>query len=449
MVSPLASTNLYSSKSSGLDVYEMVSKTMQSQNTQAPKINAALTSDKTKLSGLGQLQSLLASFQSLARSLSGSGLSTSATSSTKDVLNVITSGSAVAGAHTIKVDQLAQAQVLAAKAQAKADTNIGNGGPVAIKIELGTTSGDTFTPAGTAKTITITNGDTSLQGIAKAINAANAGVTASVTQTADGYVLSLKSAGGAASSMRIDASGDAAVQGLLDFDPAGKKSLTQTAAAQDAMFTVNGTSKTSATNVLTDAVPGTTLTLTGKGSTTLTIAQDSEQITRNITSLVSAYNTLNTKLQGLQDKELQGDSTASRIQGQLARIFNSASGTGSDGSFLNLNRLGISTSKTGELTVDAEKLKAAVAADPAATAALLGGKEKGLVDKLGSQIDAVLGTSGTIQKQSKALNADIATLTVKRANLEKALTMQAQALAQKYSQMGQLGGSTGTLFDLM
>ena len=77
----LFSNNANTSGSVSADVYNKVSKIMQAQNTPAPKLNAALTADKTTLSGLGQLQSALASFQGVAQSLSGIGFDLSASSS--------------------------------------------------------------------------------------------------------------------------------------------------------------------------------------------------------------------------------------------------------------------------------------------------------------------------------------------------------------------------------
>ncbi|SMC28511.1 flagellar hook-associated protein 2 [Andreprevotia lacus DSM 23236] len=450
MTSPLSLSNFSSltGKKSGLDVYDMVSKTMQSRNTLAPKLNAALTSDKTRLSGLGQLQSALASFQSLASTLAGKGLSTSAKSSDTGVLTATASGNATAGSYTIKVDQLAQSQVLTAKPQSSATTNIGNGAPITIKLDLGTTGDKSFTAA-SSKSITVSGNNTSLQGIATAINAANMGVTASVTQTADGYVLSLKSPSGAANSMRLDVSGDPAVAALLNFNPAGGKNMTQTQAAQNALLAINGTSRSSASNTVTDAVPGAVLKLSGTGSSTVTIAQDSSQIASNITNLVNAYNQLSSKLQTLQKGELQADGLAGRIQGQLDRIFNGATASGKDGNTLTLSRLGITRAKTSELTINADTLQKAVTADPAGAAALFSGKDKGLVSQIGSQIDGLLGSSGTVQKQTKALNADIANINNKRDQLQKAMTLQAQALAQKYSQLSNGSSSSGTLFDTM
>jgi len=457
MVSLLAASSYLNNKNSGLDVYDMVSKTMQSQNTLAPKLNAALSSDRTKLSGLGQLQSQLASFQGIVKSLSGNGLATSAVSSAPGVLTATGTASSVSGSYALQVNELAQSQVLTAKPQASQDAVIGSGTASTVKIDLGTTKDGAFTPSThthtTTKTITIDGSNNNLQGIAAAINAANIGVTASVTLTAAGFVLSVTSPTGGDSSMRISVAGDPILQGLIGYNPSGTKNLTQTSEAKDAALTVNGVAKSSASNTVTGAVPGTTLNLTGKGASNLTIAQSPSQIADNINGFISAYNTLNSKLGELQKGALQGDQTAAHIQSQLARVLGSTT-TGSNGAYLNLSKLGISAQKNGNLVVDADTLKKSIASDPSGTAALFTGGGKGLADKINSQIDGLLGNSGSIKKQTDDLNKDVAALNVKRSNLEKSLTAQAQALAKKYSQQGQAGGvgqavGGGTLFDFL
>ncbi|MBA5605098.1 flagellar filament capping protein FliD [Duganella sp. FT3S] len=53
------------------DVYNRVQQTLSSQNTGVAKLNATLARDQTRLSGLGQLHSALATFQAKAASLAG------------------------------------------------------------------------------------------------------------------------------------------------------------------------------------------------------------------------------------------------------------------------------------------------------------------------------------------------------------------------------------------
>lgn len=61
------------------DVYKRVQQTLGSQHTGVAKLNATLARDQTRLSGLGQLQSALATFQAQAASLAGGGKAPSTT----------------------------------------------------------------------------------------------------------------------------------------------------------------------------------------------------------------------------------------------------------------------------------------------------------------------------------------------------------------------------------
>jgi flagellar hook-associated protein 2 len=74
-------TSSNSTGSSSTDILAKVSKVMESRNTMAPKLNAALASDNTKLSALGKLLNGLTTFQSTAQSLSATASATTLDSS--------------------------------------------------------------------------------------------------------------------------------------------------------------------------------------------------------------------------------------------------------------------------------------------------------------------------------------------------------------------------------
>ena len=96
-ISSKAYTNTATQTAPSAEVYAKVEKQMLSQNTGVTKLNNNLTRDQTKLSALGQLQSALAKFQGVAQNMAGSGLATSATSSTAGVLKATTNDKAVNG----------------------------------------------------------------------------------------------------------------------------------------------------------------------------------------------------------------------------------------------------------------------------------------------------------------------------------------------------------------
>ena len=435
------------------DVYAKVERQMQSQNTGVVKLNANLARDQAKFSGLGQLQSALAKFQTVAKNMAGSGLATAATSSTKDVLSATTPDKAVSGSHELNVKQLAQGQTLLSAAQKSSSTAIGTGAPALVKIEVGATDGKQFTPgSGKIISLTIDSSNNSLDGIAAALK--QQGIDASVVKGPDGYSLALNGKSGADSSMRISVSGDAAVSNLLSYAPGSGKGLQQTAAAQDALLTVDGKDIKSATNTLTTAVEGATIELKKKGTTDLVIAKDSSQIASNVASFVTAYNELNSKLQSLQQGDLKSDTALGQVRSQMEQVLRTAS-TGVPASIL--GSAGVTLGKSGELVLDDKKLKAAIAADPDAVSKLFTNNGKGVADQFSSKIGELTGETSIIRKEVQSVGKDITTLTNKKAVLAKALTAQAQALVKAYSAQEQMGsnsalpGYTGknSLFDFM
>ena len=353
MSSPTSVTsNTNTSANNTAQIYAQVNTTMQARNKVAPLVNAALNADTTTLSGLGQLNSALSIFQSVAQSLSGNGLDLSATSSSSSVLSATTSNQSVAGSYAIQVTQLAQSQVLQSAVQSSQTAALGAGTASKITFDFGTISGNTFSPHSSEKSVALPSGTNSLQSIAAAINNSNIGVTAKVVTSGTGYALDLQSPTGTASSMRIGVTGDSALQGLLSYDPTGVKNLTQTASAQNASLTVNGAVVSSPSNTITNAVPGSTLSLTATGSSNLIVAQGSAQILQNVTNLVNAYNTLNSQMNTLRQGTLKSEGSAMAAQVQLERIFISSSGNGASGSpLVALAKMGITTQQNGAMVI--------------------------------------------------------------------------------------------------
>nr|WP_315222391.1 flagellar filament capping protein FliD [uncultured Duganella sp.] len=441
------------------DIYKRVEQTMTAQNGAATKLNATLVRDQTKLSGLGQLQSVLADFQTLAASLTGSGLSTSAASSAKTVLTATSTGTAKAGTYAIDVKQLAQGQFLTSEEFTSATTKIGGGATTTVKIDFGTAGGAKgFVTNGTAssKTITIDSTNNTLEGMAAAFKAA--GVDVKVVKGDDGkFSLGIAGESGAANSMRISVSGDAALKGLLAFDPDGGQKLKQTTAAQNAILTVDGKEVTSPTNAMAkdNGIAGATLTLTGTGKSDVTIKQDASQIGTNLKSFVAAYNDLNKKLQTLQQGALKGDTAIGQVVSQMSMLLKTGGGSVSISA---LGAAGVSQDAKGNMVVDDKKLQAALTADSSSVAKLFTNDGKGIADLMSSKASAFTSSTSVISKEAKQMNTEIANINGKRAVLTKALTAQANALVALYSAQAQTGagsaingagGGTGTLFDML
>lgn len=397
---------------SGLDVNSIISKLMDVQNQPVNLLNNQQANDQMKLSAFGTLQGALSQFQTALKNLNNINKyqSVSASVANTGIATVTTTSTAAAGTYSLQVNQLAQAQSLVAKGQASATSAIGVG---TISFNFGTTTGTatsgtygtgtTFANSGSApKTVTITSSNNSLTGIAAAINAANIGVTASIINDGSGtpYRLSLSTTNtGAANSMQISVSGDTALGDLLNQDPSSTtgQNLTQTSAAQNAQFNLNGLAISSNTNTASTVIPGVTLNLVSANPatpTTLTISQSNSGAVAAINSFVSSYNTIEATIsQGTaydpkskQAGPLQGQASVLSISRQMQSILNSPV-PGASSVLSMLGQVGVSFQSDGSLSIDNNKLQTVLTNNPGGVA--------GLFASNGTSSDSLVNFSGS------------------------------------------------------
>jgi flagellar hook-associated protein 2 len=379
---------------SNLDINSIVSQLMAIEQRPRTLLDTKEAAYQARLSAYGQLRSALSSLQSAVQALALPSRFETRTASAADpsVLSASASASAASGTYEVAVSQLAQRQALSAAGQSSVGATIGSGTATTLTFEFGTISGGTLTDGiytgatfmqdGTVAsgTVTIDASNNSLQGVRDAINTANIGVTASIVNDGSGspYRLVLQStAGGAARSMRIGVSGDAALQSLLAYDPAGTQNLTQTVTAQNALLTVNGVAVTSGSNTVTGAIEGVSLTLAKAGTTTVSVGRDTAGVTQVVQGFVKAFNDFNTLLRDLTKFDpstqtrglLLGDGAARTIQGQLRTALSTALGGGGD-TLRVLSQVGLTFQQDGSLALDSGKLSQALATDPSGVAQL-------------------------------------------------------------------------------
>ncbi|NML43415.1 flagellar filament capping protein FliD [Ramlibacter sp. G-1-2-2] len=418
---------------SGLDVNSIVTALMNVEQRPLTLLQSKGSTIQTEISAFGSLKSQLANLGDVATRLAkpDSWKAYSATSSDSSVATVSAGAKAAAGEHTLSVSQMAQAQVLASGTFASSASTVGTG---KLTIEIGTTANGAFTAkSGTSPvSVTIDSAHQTLAGVRDAINAAGSGVTASIVNGTGGARLVLRSATGEASSVRISATDDdgnntdASGLSALAYDPAATagagRNLTQTQAAQDAQFQIDGIDLTSATNSPSDALEGVTLSL-NKVSTdpvTINVNVDTASVRKNVTDFVSAYNGIVTLLQkqtkadptGAARGALQGDSTADTLLNTLHNMLHgTVSGLGNGVS--NLATAGITLQRDGTLAVDDAKLSPLLS-QPDQLSALFSqagtGDAQGFAVRFQSWAQGLTGTGGTLDsridglKQSADLN---------------------------------------------
>lgn len=439
-----------SSSTTALDVPTLVSQLMAVERRPIDKLNTKVTETQAKISSFGTLSSLVSSFQTAAQGLKSGLQKVAATPSDPGVFSATAGTTAVPGNYTVNVSQLAQSQNLVAAGQASNTTAIGNGAATTVTFDLGTISGGTLTNGtysgatfasngnGTVS-LTIDSSNNTLEGIRDAINAAAPGVRATIVNDGSGtpYRLALSASNsGASNSFKITTSGgDGAINSLLGYDPAGTQNLTQTVAAQDAKLTVNGIAVTSASNTVSEAIQGVTLTLknTTTAPTSLAVVRDSTAIETAAASFVEAYNALASQIKsrsayGTSDSaggSLAGDATLRRMQDQLRGIFNSPA---SGGTLTSLAQVGIAFQKDGSLALDSSKLNNALASNFSDVTNLLS-SSTGFATRLEAWGKSALAAGGLIDTRTQSLNRYVKDRNEEVDRLENRMT----ALQKKYT----------------
>lgn len=383
-----------STGTTNLDVNAIVSQLMTAERRPLTLIAQQEARLQSQVSAWGNLKGALAGLQGAVQQLDRLERF-SATKATVADTSVATAGAtadAVPGTYSLEVLALAQQHKLNSAAFAATTDVVGTG---TLTIQFGTyaSGANTFTADATKtpKTVTIAAGQDSLAAIRDAINAADAGVSASIVNDASGHRLVLTSReSGAASSLKITvADGDGnhvndAGLSRLAYDPvlaAGSgKNLSQAAAAQDASLKIDGLAMTSAGNSVGTAIEGVTLSLlkVNAGSpTTLAVQRDTQSVQKTVEGFIAAYNSASSGIRSLTSYNattkagglLQGDRVAASLTDRLRGTLNTAL-KALTGTFTSLSDIGVSFRKDGTLALDAAKLQSAIASSPGEVAAL-------------------------------------------------------------------------------
>lgn len=447
------------SASSSLDVRGIVDQLMQIEQRPLQTMERTLSGIQTQLSAYGRLQSALAGFQDAARALARYDTWDAATAVSSDEASVLATAHAGAhpGGHSIEVFQLANRQTLASTAFASADAPVG-GGTLHIRMGSLDDAGTGFSPdSGRPEvSIEIAEGAT-LAEVRDAINAAGAGVRASLVVDGSGQRLMLRSTdSGSAQAFRIrvdDTDGshtDATGLSALAFDPAAGagsgRNLQLTQTAQDARLSVDGLAISAAGNRLEGVIENMTIDLRRPTTAPVEImaTSDRDSLRAALDGFVKAYNTLSSLIseQTRYDADtrtagpLQGKQTPLRVQQQIRELMRSTIG---DGPLDSLNAMGLELQRDGTLAVNETRLSAALAqpdtvraffAQPADESGP-GGLAHRLVDRLGDLLasdgslpnatEALRMRERSIQQQQERLNARLS-------EIEKRLLRQYTAL---------------------
>ena len=407
---------------SGLDINSLVSQLVAAEKAPGQaQITRSQTATATTISALGQLKGALGAFNtSLAPLKSIESFSTrSATASDSKIFTASASIVASEGSYDVQVESLATAH------QLTSDPFIGGASQVVGTGTLTIGSGDK------SFQISVDGTHNTLAQIRDAINQSTGNtnlVRATIVNAADGahLVLSATATGAAAAITVSQADGDGGLASLV-YNPSLTTNYAEQRKAADSVAFIAGFEHHSATNTITDAIEGVSITLLDAEPGeifTLTIANDNNATTGRIKNFVDQYNALAKTVGALRSYDatskkagpLLGDAMLRGIEGDLRnKLTDTVSGI--DGPFQSLASIGITTQKDGTLKLDADKLSAAMKSNYDGVAELFS-SANGLATRLSDSLTPRLNTDSELDKRSKALDQKVLSLQKDQAALE-------------------------------
>ncbi len=310
--------------------------------------------EEAKLLTFQDLRSRLQTFKGIvntlnteARFLATQGAFNNNGTDTNSVVSLSTTSSATSGTFSLVVNNLAQETKLVSDGFASTSGAVTQG---TIDITVG----------GTTTTITIDDTNDTADGLRLAIN--NSGLNVNATFLNDSsddnplrIVLSATQTG---------------TDNSISIGSGSTVTFTETQAAQDASFVLDGVAVTKSSNTVTDVISGTILTLESAGSRTVTLTSDTDAIKEKIQSYVDGYNEIQLYLSSQLAIESETGETGVlfanfTIQNLQDTLRNTATSrvVGVDGDFEFLSQIGIRTLSDGTLSIDDGDLTDALAAD--------------------------------------------------------------------------------------
>lgn len=458
-VTSAAAQSLLSSldSGSGVDTNSVVTSLVEAQfATKRAALSAKYDTLTSQISAVATLKSNIADFTKAFSALAKGGtLASQPVVSNSNVLTASTiSGASVGGlSATVKVSQLATGQTAISGKLASPTTTTFDTGTLTLKLGTATfdSSGAMTTFTGTdadadgtedSVAIDITASNNTVSGIAAAINAKNAGVTATVVTDADGGAyLAVKGRTGAAQAFTLTA--DTATSSLAHFNVGpGASAMTISTQAKNARLNVDGVDVERTGNEVSDLVSGVKLTLTNTGTTTLSATRPTVALTNAVTDFVETYNQITAAIREQTDPvtgALRSDTATRSLQRSLAALTSKVllPGAGS-GAPATLAAIGVRTNRDGSLQVDDTALARALADSPDAVEAMFAPSTSyntGLLQAM-QAIDLAAGSSLYGLGASKLRYTDAQSeITKQQAKVADQATSMTTRLTQQFSSM--------------
>jgi flagellar hook-associated protein 2 len=438
------STQSISGLSSGIDTATIVDQLMAIERQPQTRLKNQVTISAARKTVLSDIQTRLKNLQLAAQDLKSATL--------------------WADKQTVDINDTTKAAV-----SLTGPAGTGSYALTATQLARGAQKWYTYAPSGSNRTITYSNGDTTavnanatIDEVAAAINADTAApvYASAVTDSASGnqyLVLSARQTGAVEGAFTATGTG-----GIITED------TTKRVNSRDAAYTVNGVAKTSPTNVITDGIPGVTLTLkttiTAGNAVTVTVGApqaDTTNVTAKVKAFVEQYNsTLDFVRSKLDEKKvvnpqttadqqkglLNGDTMLEGILSQLRIAMTNAYAPGNPTTLDQMNEIGVSTGGSvsggtlnadaikGKLVFDATAFANALASDPTSVKNLISGTS-GFGQALDTLLSPTLQAGGTMASRLTAEDTKQKSLNDQIARMDVLLNKKQETLKAQFAAM--------------
>jgi flagellar hook-associated protein 2 len=430
----------------GLDFGQVVDQLVKVQRLPIDQLNQKKTTAQSKLTDYGLLGAKLLALQSAGDALRfpTSFDRSSTTVSDQTAVTASATSAATPGSYLIRVTQLAQSHQITNKgatAVSSVTADIVSGGSATFTFRVGTGTDQTVTLGATA----------TLEDLQTGINDLGAGVTASIvnagSEATPAYRLILTAtASGSSNGVTIVADGT-----TLDFaNGSGAGGVDTLQAAQDSIAivgdpTLNPVTLQRSSNVVTDAIPGVTVSLlktTGSGTVSVNVTHDNGGVKENIKKFTTAYNDIVKFVNERTTYDVAtkkgalffGEPTAKGFLSQLRQALSSpVSGLTT---YSSVGEIGFKTERDGTITVDDAKLDSVLSSNYKAVKSLFINQAGvvGVAQRVNVAIDAIDDIStGSLTVRKNALTNQLSSLTTEISRKEDALSAYEEALKRQYA----------------
>ncbi len=412
----------------GLDTNALINQLLKVERKPIERLEREQNYLKSRLNAFTEFDKKLKGFLSKAEGLASADkiVTNKAVAASEEFFSVTASSTAEQGDYNINVVSLARREKEAS--QGYADTGAKEFGTGTLSLNVG----------GTAVDVTIDDTNNSLGGIRDAINAAGAGVSASIINDGDPdnpyrLVLTADEAGTAVDVGTSLAGGTYAAP-----------LFTQTQEGTKAHIQVDGIDIYRTSNTITEAIPGVTIDLLKEhgdpaASTGVQVNLDVEAVDKKVRDFVTSYNEIVSFVSAQKDSSWGRDSGLQMPMRRLQGVVSSA--IGGDNSLQALSQLGMETQKDGTLKIDGAKLTDAISNDLEGVIGLFAGSD-GVEGLSGQFVDylkaATNGSDGILASRKDATDSSLRRIDTQIERQEARLEQREETMRAKFTAMEQM-----------